>query len=267
MTEHELSERPALREFNAQLSRCGHAVFCLDYDGTLAAFVNDTRDARPYPGVAEALDALMATGRARVIVVTGRFLRAAPPVLGTQAQPELWGSHGRERLLPDGDYKVASIDEFALRGLTIADGWTPDIEAAGGRCEAKPGALAIHWRGAGTHQVAAIRGLVLRNFHRDALETVLELRNFDGGIELLAPGLDKGDVIRAVLGETPPHMPVAYLGDDLTDEDAFEALHGRGLSVLVRPQHRDTAANLWIRPPGELLELLGQWRAALDPAA
>jgi trehalose-phosphatase len=266
MTEHEWSGSPALHEFNQRMSRCGHAVVCVDYDGTLAPFVNDTRDARPYAGVAEALDALMATGRARVIVVTGRFLRAAPPVLGTRVQPELWGSHGRERLLPDGDYRVAGIDEYALRALTIVDGWIPEIEAAGGRCEAKPGALAVHWRGVGSSQVVAVRSLLLDHFEREALEGSLELRNFDGGIELRAPGLDKGDVIRAVLDETPPGMPVSYLGDDYTDEDAFNALRGNGLGVLVRPVRRDTAADIWIRPPGELLELLGLWRETLAQA-
>jgi len=36
------------------------------------------------------------------------------------------------------------------------------------------------------------------------------------------------------------HSAIAYLGDDQTDEDAFEALHGQGLSVLVRSQYRPT---------------------------
>jgi hypothetical protein len=30
--------------------------------------------------------------------------------------------------------------------------------------------------------------------------------------------------------------------------------------VLVRPECRDTAADVWIRPPHELLEFIGRWR-------
>jgi trehalose-phosphatase len=52
---------------------------------------------------------------------------------------------------------------------------------------------------------------------------------------------------------------LTYLGDDLTDEDAFNALHGRGLSVLVRGSQRKTAADLWIKPPQELLQFLEKW--------
>lgn len=258
-----VSPHPVLHDFDRRLGQCGYGVFCLDYDGTLCSFVQDAVDARPYPGVPEALDALMASGRARVIIVTGRFLRAAPPMLGTCWQPEIWGSHGRERLRPDGRYELIGIDEPALRALTIVDGWVEQIEVAGGRCEPKPGALAVHWRGAGPAQVTAVRDLVESNFAREVFDGVLDLRNFDGGVELRAPGFDKGDVMRAVLGETPPGVPVAYLGDDLTDEDAFGALQGRGLGVLVRPQYRETAADIWIRPPGELIELFEQWRRLL----
>ena len=59
-------------------------------------------------------------------------------------------------------------------------------------------------------------------------------------------------------------MPAAYLGDDSTDEHAFEAMNGHGLSVLVRPRYRPTAAQLWLRPPDEVLDLLEQWLEACE---
>jgi trehalose-phosphatase len=236
----------------------------LDYDGTLAPFAADVLAVAPYAGVAECLDALMECGRARVLVVTGRYLREAPPVLGTRLQPEIWGSHGRERLLPDGQYAVAGVDGAALRGLTVADGWSPQVEAAGGRAEAKPGSIAFHWRGVEPRQASAIRRLVTEGFHRESLVGVLDMHAFDGGIELRAPGPGKGEVVRAVLRETEPQVPVAYLGDDFTDEDAFAALKGRGLGVLVRPVHRNTGADLWIRPPDELIGLLREWFECLE---
>ncbi len=253
----------ALREFNQRLADARRGVFLFDYDGTLAPFVSDPPQARPYDGVAQALDALMDTGGARVVVVTGRYLKSAPPVLGTKFCPEMWGSHGRERLWPDGRYEIAPVDPYAVRALTIADSWTGEIEAAGGRAEAKPGSLALHWRGTGPSQVMRIRQLVTGKFHREAFEDVLEIRTFDGGIELRAPGIDKGHVIRTLLAETGASVPVAFLGDDLTDEDAFKALHGRGLGVLVRPEYRPTAADLWVLPPQMLLLLLARWRDAL----
>ena len=72
---------------------------------------------------------------------------------------------------------------------------------------------------------------------------------FDGGLEIRVAGPGKGDAVRAILKEAGPGAAVAYLGDDQTDEDAFHALKGIGLTVLVRPQSRPTAADVWLQPP------------------
>lgn len=63
----------------------------------------------------------------------------------------------------------------------------------------------------------------------------------------------------AILADTDPAAAVAFLGDDLTDEDAFRVLSKRGLSVLVRPEYRETMAKAWLRPPHELVEFLALW--------
>jgi trehalose-phosphatase len=85
---------------------------------------------------------------------------------------------------------------------------------------------------------------------------------FDGGVELRMPDLDKGDAVRTGAEEMKPDAPIAYLGDDITDERAFNALGDRGLSVLVRAEWRKTSAQLWLRPPDELLDFLTRWMEA-----
>jgi trehalose-phosphatase len=70
---------------------------------------------------------------------------------------------------------------------------------------------------------------------------------------------DKGDAIDAILQELGSSVPVAFLGDDLTDEDAFESLQGHGLPILVRPEYRETKASAWIRPPEELIGFFERW--------
>jgi trehalose 6-phosphate phosphatase len=65
--------------------------------------------------------------------------------------------------------------------------------------------------------------------------------------------------VRTILSEVGPDVPVAYLGDDSTDEDAFRVLNDRGLTVLVRPTYRFTAAQMWLRPPDELIQFFTDW--------
>jgi len=90
----------------------------------------------------------------------------------------------------------------------------------------------------------------------------LTLRSFDGGLELRVPGRDKGSAVREVLAEEGVEAAAAYLGDDLTDEDAFRALQGKGLAALVRPESRPTAADIWLQAPDELILFLDRWLAA-----
>jgi trehalose-phosphatase len=78
-----------------------------------------------------------------------------------------------------------------------------------------------------------------------------------------ARGRDKGDAVREVLAGRPEGAACAYLGDDLTDEDAFAALDGRGLGVLVSHVPRGTRAHAWVRPPVGVLTFLHRWRNAI----
>jgi trehalose-phosphatase len=202
----------------------------------------------------------MQDGRTRVVLISGRWTRDLVPLTGLRRAPEIWGSHGWERLFPDGRYETATPDETALRGLAEADTWIEEIIALGGRTEQKPSGLAIHWRGLGRENAERIRRTVRENWALLTQETGLALHDFDGGIELRVPGRDKGHALSTVLAEMPASTVAAYLGDDLTDEDAFHAIRGKGLGILVRDELRITAADMWLTAPRELMEFLTQWR-------
>jgi trehalose 6-phosphate phosphatase len=265
MTVQALQQTVDLDQFFRDLARAPQRVLILDYDGTLAPFKVDPAEAKPYPGVCECIDTIMNDPRTHVVIVSGRWIRDLMPLLPLRQLPEIWGSHGWERLRFDGEYQMGQLDEAALKGLIDADQWVPQIERAGGRCERKPGSLAIHWRGLALEQIADIRFVVFEHWTKPGPHQTLVWRDFDGGIELRAPGRHKGYAVDEILRETGKAC-AAYLGDDLTDEDAFKAIEGRGMSVLVRPQYRSTAAQLWLRPPQDLLNFLSRWHSACKTA-
>jgi trehalose-phosphatase len=245
--------------FFQRLKAANRRVLMLDYDGTLAPFCANPAEAVPYPGVAPLLDGIMEAGHTRLVIISGRWTKHLLPLLGLRRQPELWGSHGWERLQSNGEYDVAHIHQKALEALVDADEWMGEIESMGGRCERKPGGIAFHWRGLDNSRVAAIRDVIFRNWREQSLDENLAWHDFDGGIELRAAGRDKGDAVRSIAAEAGADAILGYLGDDLTDEQAFKAIPEGGAAVLVRTQFRPTAADLWLRPPEEMLAFLARW--------
>ncbi len=247
-----------LNQFYADLADADGPVLLLDYDGTLAPFVEDRDQAVPYPGVRDRLITLLKDGRTRVVIISGRTTTALLNLLDMEHPPELWGSHGLERRRPDGTRIDRPLPRAAREGIAEITQWI-EQEGLESHAEVKPSGAAFHWRGLSANDAAGLRQTVIARWAAAAAQIATEIHEFDGGIELRVAGITKADAVRAILDETDDTQPVAYLGDDRTDEDAFIALKGRGLSVLVRPEFRDTAADIWITPPDELLEQLDRW--------
>jgi trehalose 6-phosphate phosphatase len=235
-------------------------VLLLDYDGTLAPFQIERDQAIPYPEIPGLLGQIIASGT-RVVLISGRPARELRQLCGIHPQPEIWGSHGSERLLPDGTYHLQTVSPEQRNGLQEAARFLRD-KGLEDRVEVKPTSIALHWRGLAQAGVEELKNGVEPLWSELAGRNCLELVEFDGGLELRARGKDKGDAVLAILRECNPNAAIAYLGDDRTDEDAFRALQGKGLTVLVRDQDRPTLADMRLRPPGELIEFLREWLAS-----
>ena len=255
------------RAFLDALARAPARVLLLDFDGTLAPFHVERDRAVPYAGVREAVHALAASGHTRVVVVSGRSLETLRPLLGVEPPPELWGTHGWERLEPGRPAALRPLQERAARALGDAERVSP-LAGIPDRVERKPASVAVHVRGLPPAEAERVLAGTRAAWAPLAASSGLEVHAFDGGLELRVSGWHKGDAVRAVLEDAPPGTAAAYLGDDATDEDAFAALNelerrGRiaALPVLVRPERRPTAARLWLRPPEELLAFLERWAA------
>lgn len=243
--------------FFARLRKASARLLLLDYDGTLAPFTPDRMRAFPYRDIPELISKIMGTNT-RVVLISGRSARELLFLSGIHPQPEIWGSHGAERLFVDGSYEVDAPD--AQRRLALQTGRRALIaDGLGERIETKPGSIAVHWRGLSPSHQRATEMAVRRIGEPLVGQHGLELLPFDGGLELRAPGKNKGDAVRTILAEAGRNVAAAYLGDDQTDENAFRAIKGRGLAVLVRPEPRPTIADAWLRPPDELLHFLRDW--------
>jgi trehalose 6-phosphate phosphatase len=236
------------------------AVF-FDFDGTLSDIVDDPDAARPVAGAVEALQKLAA--HCPVAVLSGRDLADVTARLGL---PGIWyaGSHGFELTAPDGthhqnDAAAAAVPvlEQAAAELRERLGSIPGVMV-----EHKRFGVAVHYRNAARDRVGEVAAAVRAAGRRDGLRVttgreVIELR----------PDLDwdKGKTLRWVIDHLrdagsdagpAPLVPI-YLGDDITDEDAFDAVRQDGVPILVRHNEdgdRATAALFALDSPARVSE-------------
>ena len=209
-----------ISEFLSSLSRARSRALLLDYDGTLAPFTCDPARAYPYPEIRDTLRRIQCETDTRLVIVTGRRASDIPRLLGF-AGIEVWGCHGIERLGANGSNEIARIDARLLSAIETASQLIA-CEGFANAAERKTASIAIHWRG----KEHLSENILRRMRHVWSLipdRSDLRFAPFDGGIEIRVAKIDKGDVVRAILRDIGPDGAMAYLGEDITDEDAFGA--------------------------------------------
>jgi trehalose-phosphatase len=255
-----MDARESYSGFLPRLKAADIRVLLLDYDGTLAPFHPDRMQAFPYPQVPP-LIAQIRTRGTRVIFITGRPALELAALSSMNPRPEIWGSHGLERLYDDGRHQVLPLDQKTESTLKLAKELAV-TEVPASRLEVKPGGVAVHWRGTSPSEITQLREKILQLWRPLTESQGLRILEFDGGLEVRAAIWNKGHAVKAILQETGEHAAIAYLGDDQTDEDAFCALKGKGLTVLVRTESRPTSADVWLQPPQQLVRFLQDWLRA-----
>ena len=256
----------ALRDeagFAARLKGRRPAVF-LDYDGVLTPIVERPEDAVASESMRATVRALAA--RCPVCVVSGRDRPVVQRLMGLD-DLVVAGSHGFDIWSPtQGTIAHDAATGFEDLIAEVTDRLRTETAAVPGSVvEPKHASVAVHYRQVDPEQRHRVTELV------EALlaERPDELKMTPGKMVYeLQPKIDwnKGRAVVHLLDtlglNTPDVLPL-YLGDDITDEDAFRALHGRGIGILVGRADdpelagRITAADFGLADPDEVEQFLG----------
>lgn len=236
----------------------GRQLFvCMDYDGTLSEIVSEPDAATLVDGAAEALAHL--STQCPVAILSGRDLTDIRDRVGV---PGIWyaGSHGFELIAPDGTHHqheaaAAAVDVLASAAKDLRHELA---QIPGVSVEHKRFGVAVHYRNVAREHVAQ----VIATTHRYRREYGLRVTSGRKVVEL-RPDIDwdKGAAlawIRSLIFEDSRVLPM-YVGDDLTDEDAFDALRFSGVGIVVRHDEdgdRPTAANFTLRNPNEVRDFV-----------
>jgi trehalose 6-phosphate phosphatase len=208
------------------------AVF-LDYDGTLTPIVDRPEDAVISHGMRRTVREL--AGRCPVCVVSGRDRRVVQELIGLD-DLIVAGSHGFDIWSREGTIGWEEGAEFETLLDEVKTRLHEElVPIEGALVEPKRSSVAAHYRLVSDEERPRVKEVV---------DTILarypdELKVTPGKMVYeIQPKLDwdkgkAGLYLLEVLRLDRDDVVPLYLGDDITDEDAFEALADRGISIFV----------------------------------
>jgi trehalose-phosphatase len=191
-------------------------------------------------------------------VISGRDLADVRKLVGIDSIYYA-GSHGFDIAGPKGRHLEYEQGTDFLPALERAEKIlrTRLEKIPGALVERKKFSVAAHYREVAEEQAAAVEEAVDRVVAGEG-----ELRKSAGKkVFEVQPHMDwnKGKALLWLLGaldlDSPEVLPF-YIGDDVTDEDAFRAIDRRGIAVVVTDLPRPSAAHYSLRDPDEVREFL-----------
>lgn len=240
----------------------------LDYDGTLVPFKDRPEEAVATDNICEVLRALVRDPKCTVAIVSGRTVEDLDRMLSVEGL-SLAGLHGLEIRFSDGsgfiwekskeaeaaikEIKRKTIRELGCeRGLYIED---------------KRLTLALHYRLLPREKVKGVTERFVEIAEDYLSKNDLEIMRGVEVLEVRPRGWHKGKALgeffKRFLSGDRNILPL-YVGDDLTDEDAFLYLKGWGITARVlRDPYERTAAKYCLQDTSEVLEFLSWIRGVI----
>lgn len=248
--------QPDLRSRLEVLAQTPLLVVACDYDGTLAELVSDPALALPDVDALEALSSIQGVPWSATAIVSGRSISDLTELLGGCAPSLLVGSHGAEWRRSG---VTLSAEERNLL-VEVAEVVADIVNGQPGlRYELKPASVALHFR-ASPKPVAdtAVRSALDRCGQLPGVH----VRHGNQVVEFMVLSANKGDAVKHVR-QASGATGVLFIGDDLTDEDAFTTLTGDDVSIKVgegetTARHRVSG----IADVAEVLRFIATQRAA-----
>ena len=233
-------------------------VFFFDYDGTLTPIVKDPDSAVLTDETRDLLSQLAQTHR--VAVVSGRDMDVLREFIRLDGLIYA-GSHGFRISGPDGLHMehedareyVKSMDDTEAKLRESLEN-----EIRGVKVERKHYAIAVHYRNAPERAFKQIE-----NTLDQLVENCPDYKIGKGKkVMELKPSLDwhKGRAVNWIMDQlhlsgAEDHVPV-YLGDDITDEDAFRSLADDGIGIIVGDHGQPSAARYRLENVEEVNQFL-----------
>jgi trehalose 6-phosphate phosphatase len=221
-----------------------------DDDGTLAPIVDDPASAHPDQRTISALRDLASLPDTFVAIVSGRARRDLKRLLGRIPGIMLIGGHGAE--WEDGEISPRAA-ALGSRLRQVA------ARFPGAHIESKPTGAAFHYR-----QVdPRLADRAARSAVAAGMELATRVVHGKRVVEFSTSDADKGSALQQLRQAISPDVTV-FIGDDVTDEDAFSVLGPSDVALAVGG--RDTEARWRLPSQTDVASLLEELAARRNAA-
>lgn len=240
---------------NYWANRLKPLLLMLDYDGTLATIVSDPKKAFLTAEQMTALKQLTKTPLLRVVIVSGRSVEQLKNFLEPLLEDEILfcGLHGGEIYHPKTNtFLLSAHNPQILEGVSLfskcLQGLLEKHELLNGEIvlENKGYSIAMHYRNAQDSNKAKSITLFNEAVLSDAsIEKNFSVQKGKEVLELVPKSFSKGQCVEFLYQHFSPSESIqsCYIGDDLTDESAFQVVNTlKGLSICVGKHVSETHA-------------------------
>lgn len=245
------------KDLSARIKKAKKILFFLDYDGTLTPIRKRPELARLQRDVKILLKAISRKGWAEVFIISGRALRDIKRLVGIKSL-SYSGNHGIEFYGPR--LKYTNPTAKSLRG-EIQNSFRILKNKFNSKkiiVENKVYTLSVHYRLLRPSKIPALKKAFAEATKKLSKNRKIRITRGKKVFEV-RPNIswNKGSIVKEILKkiEIKKCLPI-YIGDDITDEDAFMALGKKGISILVARDGRRTAAQYRLDSPGAVARFL-----------
>jgi len=231
----------------------------LDFDGTLVNFKKDPQKVKITDTVQNIIQYFQDSKKFEIIIITGRTLQDIKNKVNIN-KINFAAVHGLHVQFQDGTEKIF---KKSVRGETQLNEIKKEAKKLfsninGVFIEDKKFTVAFHYRSVSKQKKSKIKNKFLslvEKYNFSNIETI----EGDNVIEARPKNWNKGDAVEVYLKQrsnTNSVFPI-YIGDDSTDEDAFQYLKQKGLTIYVKnDSNLNTNASYWLKNPEDVIRFL-----------
>ncbi len=234
----------------------------LDYDGTLARIADRPEQACLPSRAKELLKELRDSARCKIAIISGRGLEGIKGRVGLEGITYA-GNHGLEIEGPKIKFKSPVSSSYIRILREIKDNLERKISRVPGAfIEDKGLTLSLHYRQADKRDIPFLKAGLDEVVRAYSAKDKILVKAGKMVFEIRPPvRWDKGKVVLWLLArqsfalkEKLEVVPL-YIGDDVTDEDAFRALEDKGITVRVG-ESEGSRAEYYLKNTDEVFLLL-----------